>query len=285
MNSRAQKKASSLIQAGMDDRVSSALEGIRDELQNSRASMDNFQEVLAPIVREGATIAWTGIQSTSEGITVDVRSERREQMGAVHRCPVANSADVQICLHVSFFNNLAETIMAGKTFTDTYFMNYAKILQAELPPTLMVHARSVRWAMVAAQTRPLEITIPALNQFRIELRMQQVEIGDEKLTCPTIATIHYALVQNEFGDTWLERQGDVELTSPIPTPSREFLLQKLHAFFAPILDGGGVALPEGGSLGRLRALKPQGAIANHDWLTLGVDVPQEVLEQWMPLSQ
>ena len=286
MNSRARETASKLIQEQMDDRVATALKGIRSELQQTQVSMDSMQEVLAPVVREGASPHWEGIQSTTDGVIVNAVSQRREQFGAVNRCPPAKSApDVQFRLHVSFFNNMAETIMAGKTFTDKYFMTYGKILQAELPPPLMVHARSVRWAIVAAKPRPLEITIPAPNQFRIVLRMQQVEIGDETFTGPTIATINYAFSKNEFDEYQLERQGDVELDSTLPEESRDFLLLKLQAFFAPVLDAGGVALPEGGSLGRLRGLQPRDAIADRDWLTLGVDVPTDVLEQWLPLAE
>ncbi|NOZ39336.1 MAG: hypothetical protein GXP24_03815, partial [Planctomycetes bacterium] len=283
MNSRASDKTANLIQQEMDERVAKALAEIQAEIGRNRESMDSFQDVLAPVVREGASPRWEGIQSTTKGVTINAVSRRREQLGAVNRCPATSSADVQFRLHVSFFNNMAETIMAGKTFTDEYFMNYGKILQAELPPALMVHSRSVRWAIVAEKPRPLEITIPAPNHFRIELRMQRVDIGDEQMTGPTIATIHYVFRQDEFDEYRLERQGDVALDSSLPTASHEFLLQKLSAFFAPVLDASGVALPEGGSLGRLRGLQPQGATADRDWLTLGINVPTEVLEEWMPL--
>lgn len=285
MNSRASSKTASLIQKEMDERVATGLAEIQAEIGKGRDSLGKLPDVLAPVVREGAAPRWDGIQSTSEGVVVNAFSQRREQFGAVKHCPTTSTADVQFRLHVSFFNNMAETIMAGKTFTDKYFMNYGKILQAELPPQLMVHSRSVRWAIVAAKPRPLEFTIPAPNQFKIVLRMQQVKIGEEEFTGPTIATIHYVFKQNDFDEYQLERQGDVEIESSMPTMGQDFLLQKLRAFFAPVLDAGGVALPEGGSLGRLRGLKPHGMIADHDWLTLGIDVPTEVLEQWMPLAK
>jgi len=68
----------------------------------------------------------------------------------------------------------------------------------------------------------------------------------------------------------------------MPEESQAFLLQKLSAFFAPVLDGSGVALPAGGTLGRLRGLQPRGVTAEHDWITLGIDVPTEFLEAWFP---
>lgn len=286
MNNRASYKAASLLQEEMDDRVNSVLEDIRAELEAARSSFDNFGEVLAPVVREGATPRWHSIQSTSDDVIVNGISQRREQLGSpTYYPPTDHTADVQVRLHTSFFNNMGETIMAGKTFTDKYFMRYGRILQAELPPPLMVHARSVRWAIVAEKPRPLEVSIPSINQFLIKLRMQRVEIGDEQFTGPTVATILYELVRNEFNEYYLERIGSVELDSPLPAEQKKFLLSKMNAFFAPVLDGAGVALPEGGSLGRLRGLQPQGAVADQNWLTLGVNVPDEFLEQWLPLGE
>ena len=283
MNSRASQKAASLLQEEMDERVDTTINDIISELRSARSSLDNFGDVLAPIVREGAAPRWEGVLSTSDDIIVNGMNQRREQFGAPTPCPASDSRpDLQVRLHVSFLNNMAETIMAGKTFTDEYFMRYGRILQAELPPQLMVHARSERWAMVAEKPRPLEITIPAPNEFRIQLRMQQIEIGEDRFTGPTVATMSYHLTANEYNEYRLSRQGDVQLDSPLPREQHEFLMTKLSAFFAPILDAGGVALPEGGSLGRLRGLEPQGAKADQNWLTLGVNVPNQVIEAWLP---
>jgi len=286
MNSRAKSKAANLLKTEMDERVTAALDQIRAELRQTQSSLDNLGEVLAPIVREGASPRWQGLKSSVSAITVNITSVRREQLGAPTTCPAAaGTADVQARFHVSFFNNMLETIMAGKTFTDDYFMNYGKILHAELPPPLMVHSRSTRWAVVATKPRPFEISIPAPNQFRIELRMQRVEIDSQVFTGPTTVTIHYVLQKNDFDEFELTRQGQVQLDSPLPPAQQAFLLSKFSAFFAPTLNGGGVALPEGGTLGKLRGLEPSGVFADRDWLALGVRVPTEFLEAWLPVPR
>lgn len=286
MNSRASYKAAKLLQEEMDERVVGVIDDIKAELQSARSSFDNFAEVLAPVVREGATPRWDGMQTTSDAVIVNGISQRREQLGSpVEPAESSITADIEVHLHTSFFNNMLETIMAGKTFTDRYFMRYGRILQAELPPQLMVHARSARWAVIAAKPRPLEISIPASNQFRIELRLQAVEIGEERFTGPSTLTVDYTLVQNEYDEYQLERQGNLQLNSPLPSEQQEFLHAKMSAFFAPVLNAGGVALPEGGSLGRLRSLQPQGVSADRNWLTLGVNLPTEFLEEWLPIPE
>ena len=285
MNSRASYKAEILLQEEMDDRVETVLDEIRAELQAARSSMGNFSDVFAPVAREGATPRWEGIQTTTDSVIVNGISQRREQLGSPVAAPtLEDPADVQVQLHVSFFNNMLETIMAGKTFTDRYFMRYGRILQAELPPQLMVHSRSVRWSVDARKPRPLEISIPSPNRFRIELRFQKVVIGEEQFTGPTVMTVEYDLLENEYGEYFLEREQDLVLDSSLPAEQEAFLHGKMSAFFAPILDAGGVALPEGGSLGRLRGLQPAGARAADNWLTLGVNIPDEVLKEWLPIA-
>ncbi len=225
--------------------------------------------------------AWIS-ETTGEGVSVNVINQRREQLGAPILCPLSSTADVQIRVHVSFFNNMFETIMAGKTFTDKYFMKYSRALQAELPPPLMVHSRSVRWAIVAAKPRPLELSIPSPNQLQIQLRIERVEFGDQLFTGPTVATIRYVLSKNDFDEYQLYRQGEVQLDSLLPAEGQKFLLQKLNTFFAEEMNGGGVALPEGGALGRLRGLRPHGASADRGWLNVGIKVPTKVLQEWLP---
>ncbi len=159
MNSRATYMAGSLLKSEMDQRVADALAEIQAELESAHDSLDSMQEVTAPAVREGANPHWHSILSTDSAILIHAESRRREQLGPVNPCPTTGiDADVETRIHVSFFNNMFETIMAGKTFTDEYFMRYGRILQAELPPELMVHSRSQRWAIIARKPRPLAWT-------------------------------------------------------------------------------------------------------------------------------
>ena len=205
-------------------------------------------------VREGAAPAFHSTSSTADAVAVNIQSQRREQFGAATPVPsILPRGDVRFRLHVSFVNNMMETIMAGKVFTDEYFMRYAKVLQPTLPVPLMVHARSERWAIMAAKPRPLELSIPAPNQFEFALNIASMELNGEKFEQPTTATVRYELVKNEFDEYCLERRQDVALESTLPSYQRDFLQQKLSAFFAPILDGGGVAVPDGGSLGSLKS--------------------------------
>ncbi len=282
MSSRARAKAVALLENEMDDKVEVAIDEIRAEIAGMQKNASEFGEVFAPVVREGAAPFFHSTASTTEFVAANIMSQRREQFGAATPCPTDFAeGDLRFRMHVSFLNNMMETIMAGKMFTDEYFMRYAKVLQPTLPLDLMVHARAPRWAIIAAKPRPLELRIPAPNQFEFALHIASLEVDGEKFTKPTTATVRYELVKNEFEEYYLERTADLEIESSLPTQHRDFLHKKLSAFFAPVLDAGGVSIPEGGSIGSLNSLQFLGVQADQDWLVVGVNVPKEFVDQTM----
>jgi hypothetical protein len=145
----------------------------------------------------------------------------------------------------------------------------------------MVHSRSQRWAIVAAKPRPLELRIPAPNQFEFVLHVASLEIDGEKFDQPATATVRYELVKNQYDEYYLKRIEDLRLDSQLATFQSDFLHKKLSAFFSPILDAGGVAIPDGDAIGRLNSLKFVGLQADQDWLAVGINVPREFVDEVM----
>lgn len=282
MSRRARAKAVQLLEQEMDERVDQVIDEIRTEIARMRSSGSEAAEVFAPVVREGAAPYFHSTWSNANYVLAGIMSGNREQFGAATPCPMDFAdGDVRIRVHVSFLNNMMETIMAGKMFTDEYFMKYAKVLQPTLPLDLMVHTRAPRWAVIAAKPRPLELSIPSPNVFDFKFNIASLEIDGEKFEQPTSATVRYELIKNDLNEYYLQRSTDLELESSLATEHQAFLHKKLSAFFAPVLDGGGVIVPEGGSMGALNLLKFMGVQADHDWLVLGIGVPTEFINQAM----
>src|SRR5690606_13079097 len=98
------------------------------------------------------------------------------------------------------FNNMAETIMAGKDYPDTYFMEGAKILQPELPLPLMVHARAPRWTVTAEKSRPLEMRVHDNGRIHIRVRFSGLKVGDEAWKTPVVVDVSYRLTQDAYGE-------------------------------------------------------------------------------------
>jgi len=282
MHTSAHGRTTELLAESLNERVDEGIAEIRAEIARVQEAMGGFSDVSAPAVREGAVPNIHGLRSTAAGIELNVAGERRNQFGAA--MPYGDDAvggDVQLRIHVSLFNNMAETILGGKSLSDEFLMKYAQILQAELPLPLMVHTRAQRWAITAAKHRPLELRLPATNRFEFVMRIDAVEIDGQSYAGPVTATMHYDLVKNEFDEYALVRDGAVQLETALPSAARSFLHQKLDAFFAPLLNGGGVAIPDGGVLGLLNGVQPAGVQAAADWIVIGVNVPDEVLKAVM----
>ncbi len=271
MSSNSRAKTVSVLEEQMQENVSTVIGEIRAESKNTKNSLDGFGDVLAPVVREGAVPHLLGTKSTAKGAILEVLSGRRFQWGAPVPCPLAaEGGGVVARVHVSFFNNMAETIMAGKTFTDEYFMNYGKIIQAELPISLMVHSRSTRWAVIAAKQRPLILQIPSANRFHFTLNLQGTRLDGITRMSPVSAKVAYELTHNEFGEYRLERDGELELQSELDDQAQAFFHSRLSAFFAPILDGGGIVIPDGGTLGKVAELEIPEVQVDSNWIVLQV---------------
>ncbi|MCA9257745.1 MAG: hypothetical protein KDA61_01040, partial [Planctomycetales bacterium] len=280
LRAEARRKAVQMLRQEMDEQAETALADIRARFRAANESLQGFSDALAPVVREGAAPRFAGSESTPARIAYYVESGRAHQGGAPLPCPVGMvEGDVQIKVHVSAIENMAETIMAGKTFTDRYFMNYAQIFQAQLPTTLMVHSRAQRWSVEAARDRPLQLSFPARNQFKFRLEFAACDIDGRRFDGPLVMETTYELAADSWGDYALQRLTPVELVADLPTVEREFLRGKLAAFFGETLDGGGVVLPSGGILGTLQLLQSRGVRAEGEWFAAGIGVPDELIDR------
>jgi len=281
MNRRANSATVEQLKTKLDQRVAEALAKMESEASRVQSSLGEFHELTAPLEREGATPRLEGLQSTRSSIQLNARAEQRGQFGAAAPCPhYATIGDVQLRLHVSAFNNMVETITGGKTLDDKFLMKYAKVLHAELPLPLMVHARSKRWAFFMRRHRPIELVIPQLNHFDFIVRIEGLEVDGRSITEPAVATIRYELRVDDLGEYALHRLGDVELETELSADIRALVYEKINAFFGPILNGGGVVVPEGGVLAPLRRLQSRGIRAEHEWITIAFDVPPEAIDEF-----
>jgi len=280
MSTGARRKTESLLITELDEQVEYALGEIRSQIEEYQQNLEGFSEVVAPAAREGASPELKGAFSTDKAMVFDVYAQKQGQFGApVRFVSDLGTADIGAQIHVSFFNNMAETILGGKLLSDEFLMQYAKILQAELPIPLMVHSRAQRWGVLTAKERPLEMQFPEANVVRFLMRIEATEIDGELHQAASLATVDYFLERNAYGEYQLTRRSDVELESNLSEWVAEFLHSKLDAFFAPVLDAGGVEIPEGGLIGSVRDIEPAKVHAENEWLVVHLNIPQSLLDE------
>ena len=143
-------------------------------------------------------------------------------------------------------------------------------ITAHFPAYISDLGIAARWAVIAAKQRPLVLQIPSANRFHFTLRLQGLECDGETTWTPAVAEVFYELAQNKYGEYRLERAGELQLRTNLDEHKRTFLQRKLSAFFGPVLDGGGVVIPDGGALGKVAELKVPEVIIDRNWIVFQV---------------
>jgi hypothetical protein len=280
MNSQARATAVEQLTLKFDERVEEGLDKIQADIERTRTAAGALRDAAAPLAREGAVPTFAGTLSTDSKVQLNVMAKQRGQLGAATALPAdLAGGDVVIGVHISFINNMAETILGGKTLSDSFVMKYAKVVHAELPLPLMVHCRTPRWGMTMAKHRPLELVIARPNEVVLISRVVALEVDGVTTEMNAVARMTYAIQQEEFGDVSLVRQGDVELEAEGTPEARQFLATKLEAFFGATLTGGGVIVPAGGALASLKSMQWHGVRADRDWIVSAWDVPAEAIRE------
>jgi hypothetical protein len=128
--------------------------------------------------------------------------------------------------------------------------------------------------------RPIELVIPKLDHFDFIVRVEAIELDRRRIPVSAVATVHYELRQDDLGEYALHRLGDVELQAGPSEEVRRLVHEKIDAFFGPVLNGGGVVIPEGGILAPLRLLQSRGIRADQEWITIALDVPAEAIDEF-----
>jgi hypothetical protein len=286
MNSQARSTAVEQLTLKFDERVEEGLEQIQADIERTRTAAGALRDASAPLAREGAVPTFAGTESSDTLVKLNVLAKQRGQFGAATELPADMAeGDVVIGVHVSFINNMAETILGGKTLSDSFVMKYAKVLHAELPLPLMVHSRTPRWAISMAKYRPLELVIAGPNEAVLVSRVVALEVDGVTTEMNAVARTTYQIRQDEFGDVALVRQGDMELVAEGTAEARAFLAAKLEAFFGPTLTGGGVIVPAGGALAAMKQLEWHGVRADRDWIVTAWDVPAAAIQEMIRSQQ
>jgi hypothetical protein len=286
MNSQSRATAVEQLTLKFDEQVEEGLAKIQAEIERTRTAAGALRDATAPLAREGALPAFAGTQSSDAKVQLNAVARQRGQFGAATALPSDMAeGDVVVGVHISFINNMAETILGGKTLSDSFVMKYAKVVHAELPLPLMVHNRRASWAMTMAKHRPLELVIAGPNELVLISRVVALDVDGVTTEMNATATIAYRIHRDQFGDVLLIRQGDVKLESEAATEARAILAAKLDAFFGPTLTGGGVIVPAGGALATMKKMQWHGVQADRDWIVTAWDVPADAIHEMMRSQQ
>ncbi len=280
MQQQAQTQAATQLQNQFTNQVETQFAKSQENAKQLQAKMDGFGDVMAPVKREGASPRFHSSASTAESIQVRFTSQKSTQFGAVTRCPqLGLQADLVQCVHESFINNFIETVATGKDYADEYFREAAKAMQPELPLALVIHSRAPRWTVTTRKHLPLMVRLNSVDDIQVRLGVQRLKVGDDTWQGDIEVAADYRWAKTEIQEYRLERKGEVVISGKMDPKFLTFFQTKMDAFFAEVIDGGGVSVPDGGLLGTLKGIQSKGMKIQDGWIVVGLDVPDSTIQE------
>jgi hypothetical protein len=220
--------------------------------------------------------------STSrDTLRLEVLQATQFQLAAATAAPELDEQyDLSVRVHESLINNLAASVLTGRTFTEEQVQKMATNALGELPEQLESAADEDPWSITFARRQP-PVTIQFAEQgFKIVIRGRRFTSGEQKCGALNITAVYKAR-RTETGVV-LTRQGDLEILPPTfqrgksqlsasQVALRRLLMRRLGDVFKPEIVSDG--LPMEGALKKVGKLRWARWHADAAWLTLAWNMP------------
>jgi hypothetical protein len=236
--------------------------------------------VRLPLVRRREFPRHVRVSSSSEQMQIELTQSNRFQLAAPSAPPPQNGpSDLSLRLHQSWVNNLAQALLAGRTFTEEAVQKEAIEIYGELPEKLRPDPEDEPWSISLAARRP--VTIEFLDRrLDVTVRGSRYTSGEREFSSMNVRAI-YQLERTERGAK-LVRQGDLEILPPGFDPTkdrlsasqvalRRLLSKRFGKLLEPTIETHGLELP--GEWKKVGRLKLDRLDADAGWLALAWTLP------------
>ncbi len=230
------------------------------------------------------------INSDNKHLFVTARKSLPDQVAAFSRPPaVAPAAVLSGRIHQSFFNNLAEQELAGRTLTKEELESQMKKAGRTMPESLESEADQPPWSITFAKRKPVELSVGD-GTVKLTVRGSRYTSGDREFDAMDVWATYK--VESNAGTFRLVRDGDVEIYPPgfVPggrnklsvqqTSLRGILQKRFNKVFDEVIDVKPLELP--GELEPIGPLPMEQLVARKDgWIVAGWRQPDAVVPSAM----
>jgi hypothetical protein len=218
------------------------------------------------------------INSDDDRIFVTARKSLPDQVAAFTAAPeVAPAAVLSARLHQSFFNNLAEQELAGRTLTKEELESQMEKAGRKMPESLESEADQPPWSITFAKRKPVELVVND-GSVKLTVRGSRYSSGDREFDAMDVWATYK--VESDAGKFRLVRDGDVQIYPPdfVPgggkklsvqqTSLRGILQKRFNKVFDEVIDIKPLELP--GELKSAGPLPMEQLVARKDgWIVAG----------------
>ena len=187
--------------------------------------------------------------TTEEDLNLEVVQAGQFQVGTTDEAPpISDDSDAALVVHQSAINNLAESILGGKTITDRMAAELLEVAnQGDLPEEFSVD-RTNPWSITLAKYQPVTVELGD-SKITVNIRGNRFRRGGSSVNDMIQVSATYHIEKTSKG-VKLSREGDVELTYPgkeqltvEQTAVKSFLLVKFNYLFKDSAETTGVQFP------------------------------------------
>ena len=248
------------------------------------------QKVRSPLIRFNALPAEMHVWTDPTHLHLSLCQHNEFQLAAAGSPPsLPSSYDIGGCVHESMINNLAEATLGGKSIDDETWLEMMHLILGAPPRALWVHDRAERWSVTFAKQLPVVLRCEG-DRIGITLHLSGVTRASQLIQKPVEIEAKFIPTITDEGPS-LVRDGDL-IVRLLDGEGREsdaslhdFLARKFGAVFAPEVCFYGLTAPTGGSLGKLRLLKPVEFRSASGWLTIAYELTGPINPATLPIAQ
>lgn len=272
-----QPKARAVSEQRARDRVRSQFEAQTAE-PIQKAAGDYQTKFRHKLLERGWFPESLRINSDADRIFVTARKSLPDQVAAFSQAPdVAPTALLSARLHQSFFNNLAEQELAGRTLTKEELESQMEKAGRKMPESLESDADQPPWSITFAKRKPVELLVSD-GSVKLTVRGSRYTSGDREFDAMDVWATYK--VDSDAGKFRLVRDGDVQIYPPdfVPggdrklsvqqTSLRGILQKRFNKVFDEVIDMKPLDLP--GELKSAGPLPMEQLVARKDgWIVAG----------------
>ncbi|MFM7136739.1 MAG: hypothetical protein ACKO1M_06685 [Planctomycetota bacterium] len=218
------------------------------------------------------------LNTDEQRMYVTARKSLADQVAAFSQPPAIDSDAVLAArLHESFFNNLAEQELAGRTLTKERLESELEKAGRTIPESLESEQDQPPWSITFAKRRPVELKVGD-GTVRLTVRGSGYTSGDREFDAMDVWATYR--IESEAGRHRLVRDGDVQIYPPdfVPgggkklsvqqTSLRGILQKRFNKVFDEVIEIKPLDLP--GELAAAGPLPLEQLVARKDgWLAAG----------------
>lgn len=249
------------------------------------------EELRVPLSKQGIFPSHLRLSTTRDHLRLGATVVNGGQLAALSPPPQLNhQAIASVAIHESFFNNIADTTLSGRTLQASELAGVLEKLLGEAPFGFD-NVDGVPWELTVAEGTPLEIHF-AEGSLTVTIGCRKITAGPEMFDVPFAVTARYGA--EIVGDAVVfHRQGDLGVAGPAlggigklsdgVTDSQAVIAERFKMLFQEELRFTADQLPF--QLPGEGKLVPSELEMNDGWLLLSFDRERAKLTREAPLQE